>query len=122
MRGALPVTVGSLAAELGVAQGAIAPIIARLCDNGFATEAGGEPKASRHGLVLSRAPSGIRLSDALGTMTAGSMESIADLRIRALIGRLTAVHRDLLDTLTLADLLETKAEEGPGNCVAVAPH
>jgi membrane protein len=118
--GGRPVTVGSLAAELGVDQGAIAPIVGRLCDNGFAIEAGGEPKANRHGLVLSRAPSRIRLSDALGTMAAGSTESIADPRIRALVGRLTAVHRDLLGTLTLADLLETKAEEGPGDRIAVA--
>jgi membrane protein len=111
LRGTGPITLGSLAAELGIDQGALAPIIDRLKNRGFVAETGGEPKTSRHGLLLSRAPSAIRLSDAVGMMAAGKADSVADPRIRDLLNRLSAVHHDLLGALTLADLIEGRPPE-----------
>jgi len=115
--GPRPPTVGNLAADLGVDQGALAPIIERLRSQGFLIETGGEPKTRRHGLVLGRAPAMIRLSEAVGTTTARTPDGIADPRLRDLISRLNALHHDLLDALTLADLAGAKPPE-PGAAAA----
>jgi membrane protein len=104
-----PITPGGLAVELGVDLAALTPIIERLRNLGFVVDAGGEPKASRHRLVLSRAPSVIRLSEAVGTMPTGKADAAPDPRVSQLISRLSVLHHDLLDSLTLADLMESRA-------------
>jgi len=111
LRGTRPPTVGNLANELGVDQGALAPIVARLERQGFVIETGGEPKTRRHGLVLGRAPATIRLSEAVGTAAAGVSDTIPDPRLRELMGRLSALHHDLLSALTLADLAGAGPQE-----------
>jgi membrane protein len=122
LRGSRPITVRSLAAELGVDQGALTPIIDRLEKRGFVIEAGGEPKTSRHQLILNRAPAMIRLSEAVGTTTAGKAEAAVDPRIRELLNRLSALHHNLLGTLTLADLTEQPpAQEHPVAAPAAKP-
>ncbi len=56
-------------------------------------------------------------------MAAGDADTVADPRIRTLVGRLSALHRELLEALTLADLVETPPHEPaahPGAAVSQA--
>ncbi|MBF6570196.1 MAG: YihY family inner membrane protein [Candidatus Binataceae bacterium] len=109
LRGARPLTTTGFASELGVDLTAIVPIIARLRNAGLIIEAGTEPKTSRHGFVLGRLPSTIRLSEAVGSMPTDRVAGLGDARIREIIQRLASVHHELLGALTLADLLDGKS-------------
>jgi len=109
-RGAHPITMTTLASELNVDAALLEPVIARLRSIGFVIEAG-EAKARRHGLVLARAPSQIRLSDAIGTMSSRAADLAADGRIKAFLIRLNQLHKELLGSMTLDDLAHERFNE-----------
>ncbi|MGH7907274.1 MAG: YhjD/YihY/BrkB family envelope integrity protein [Candidatus Binataceae bacterium] len=102
-RGARPVTISSMALELGVDPAHIQPIVERLRIAGSVIDAG-DPKVKRHGLLLGRAASEISLRDAVGVVPADTEEHISDKRLRNFLHRLRTVENDVLGSLTLEDL------------------
>jgi membrane protein len=105
--GGHPITVSTFAVELNVDAARIEPLVDRLRAIGFIIDAG-EAKARNHGLVLNRAPSQIRLGDAVGTLSSNAAEMADDPRIRAFLIHLSEQHKSLLSRMTLEDLAEER--------------
>lgn len=101
----LGVTPRTLAAELGLSEHEIAPIIHRLKINGLVIEARDEGDgAAPGGLFLSVDPARVPLGDLLRTLESGKAPEGSEPRIAALLSLVGELESEQLDCLTLSDL------------------
>lgn len=101
-----PVTAEGLAAELGISQTALEPIIQRLKEAGLVLETDAAPDAKTPvGLFLARAPDHVRLGEVLHAVDADSHSTQrGDPRIAPVLMRLGSLEVEQLNALTLTDL------------------
>ena len=102
--GSEPVTVGTLAHELGMAEEQVSPIVQRLEETGIVAEAeariGSKPS---HELLLTRSPELLLISDALACAT--RTDHPMDPRVERMIGKIEEVEKATLRDATVLDLI-----------------
>ncbi|HLI80187.1 MAG TPA: YhjD/YihY/BrkB family envelope integrity protein [Candidatus Binataceae bacterium] len=104
-----PVTAGSIAYELGVAEDTIAPVIARLEQAGLLVDAEVSAGIKDSGeLLLTRTPGQILLSGALEF--AGPKDHLLDCEVEQSISRIEALGKKALGDITVLDLIDDVAE------------
>ena len=99
-----PVTVGTIAHELGVSEEQVSPIIQRLVETGIIAEAearvGSKPS---HELLLTRSPGLVLISEALESAT--RTDHPMDPRVERMIGKIEEVEKTILRDATVFDLI-----------------
>lgn len=105
-----PLQFQDLAHPLGLAPATLEPVVEALKAAGFVIEVPSS-KGSKAGaeLHLVRAPASISLADALAAVTAGDNANPVDPRVAAVMQRIAGAQRQVLETMTLADLLRAPA-------------
>ncbi len=105
-----PLQFQDLAIPLGLAPATLEPVVEGLKSGGFVVEVPSS-KGSKAGaeLHLVRAPESIKLADALASATLADNSNIADARVAAVMQRLASAQRQVLETMTLADLMRPPA-------------
>jgi membrane protein len=98
-------TAKSLAAEMGVAEVALHPVLGRLADAGVIVESS-TPGAALHGIFLARDSSTIPLTEVLAALEAPRSDGEANSPVASLIDGLGAAERAALGTLTVKDLVK----------------
>jgi membrane protein len=100
------ITPEGLAAELGISQTALGPIIQRLKEAKLVLESEASPDAKTPvGLFLARAPDHVRLGEVLHAVDAdGHSAQKGDPRIASVLARLAHLEIEQLNAWTLADL------------------
>ncbi len=103
-RGGDPVTVGSIAYELGVSEERVMATVERLEEAGILAEAQTHVSSKpSHELLLARSPDSLRITDVLecATKTKQPMEP----RVERMIGKIGEVERNALRDATVLDLI-----------------
>ncbi len=116
MKGAAPVcTVHGLAAELGVSESALEPVLDRLERGGIIVESA-DRSADRDrsaALFLARDSSAISIAEVLGCLEMEPASVHGDSRIVAILDGLTAAEREMLGSLTIQDLVVGRIAASP---------
>jgi DNA-binding IscR family transcriptional regulator len=100
-----------MARELGVAEGAILPILDGLKQGGFVIEADASSGRANQGLFLARQPSTIVLADAMrSVLTDDDNARDRDPRVHGVISKLDTARREILQSLTLEDIRSPEAK------------
>ncbi|MGH8011958.1 MAG: YhjD/YihY/BrkB family envelope integrity protein [Candidatus Binataceae bacterium] len=96
----------SLAAELGVPEEAVLPIITRLKDSGMLVESIEEPSYTNvnHGLYLARDSGSISIAEVLACLQTGLVGDDND-RIHAIVQRLAEAEAKMFGSMTVRDLV-----------------
>ena len=104
-----PLQFQDLAHPLGLAPETLQPVVDGLESGGFVVEVPSS-KGSKAGaeLHLVRAPGSIKLADALAAVTAGDNANLADPRVAAVMQRIASAQRQVLESMTLADLMRVQ--------------
>ena len=100
------VSADSIAGELGVAQETLTPVLSRLKDAGLVVEAQDRRSESQHpGLFLARDPGLISLAEVIQHAHAVGEVRVSDPRVQSAIHLLTERESEILQPLTVRDLL-----------------
>src|SRR5229473_2667469 len=116
MNRAAPVcTVHGLAAEMGVSESALEPVLDRLERGGIIVEsADGSAGRDRNAqLFLARDSSAISIAEVLGCLEMEPASIRGDRRIVAILEGLTAAEREMLGSLTIQDLVVGRIAASP---------
>jgi membrane protein len=104
-RDAQPCSVRSLAAELGVAETVLSPVLDQLKRANIVVEYADGALGDRAGLLLGRDTSAISLAQVLECFDKAPADSRGDKRIAAVLETLNAAERERLGELTVRDLV-----------------
>jgi membrane protein len=116
MNRAAPVcTVHGLAAELGVSESALEPVLDRLRHGGIIVESADRSTGRDRspGLFLARDSSAISIAEVLGCLEKEPASVHGDRRIVAILEGLTAAEREMLGSLTIQDLVAGRIAASP---------
>jgi len=108
--GQAPLQFQDLAHPLGLAPATLEPVVEALKSDGLVIEVPSS-KGSKAGaeLHLVRAPASINLADALASVVAGDNANNPDARVAAVMRQIASAQSQVLETMTLADLLRAPA-------------
>ncbi len=120
--GAKPCTIHLIAAELGVSETAMRPIVERLKHGGVVIESADSTSFfdRGHELFLARDSSKIPLAEVLGCLEGTTANPSGDQRIAAIIESVSAAEHELLGGLTVMDLANGKIAVSSANGASIA--
>ncbi len=103
-------TLSDLAHGLGVAVGAIEPVVSRLKEDGLIVEASEDHGGHGGSLHLVRAPESIRLADVVGGLIADDPACSGDTPVAEVMRKIARAEVDAVAGATLADLARAPRE------------